>query len=224
MGPLDRLLRLFGLDFEIDLQSPPFHRITPELVLGSRPAPETVAALRDEGVAGVVSCLPASEAASMAFLADDFHTWFIPVHDGMHEDIGAGFPTFFDALDATRAEGRLLVHCEVGVSRSATLAVAHVMRSTDQRFFDAYLQVRSRRPQVLPNIGFATALQRFEHQVRAPEPVSSLARYLVEVCRVPADVSVVQEALEAHDFDAYEGIRAVFGGEIPRVVQGVRLA
>ncbi len=226
MGLLDRLIRWAGLEFDLDLHSDPFDRITSQLYLGARPRPEEVDALKAAGITDVVSCLPVSEREAMAFLQEDFRARFIPVHDGIHEDITAALPVFFEALSRVGADGRLLVHCEVGVSRSATLAVAHVMRSTGSRFYEAFCSVRRRRPQVLPNIGFASQLQRFEltlHPRRGGGELSSLTRYLHEVCNVPGEARVLQAALEAHDLDAYRAIRSLFDGEIPRVVQGVRL-
>ncbi len=225
MGFLDRLLRLVGLDFDLDLHSEPFDRITAQLYLGGRPRPEGVGALKAAGITDVVSCLPASERDAMAFLERDFRARFIPVHDGIHEDLSEALPAFFAALSEAGADGRLLVHCEVGVSRSATLAVAHVMRSTGSRFYEAFCSVRACRPQILPNIGFASQLQRFElahHPRRGASELASLTRYLHEVCNVPGEARVVQAALEAHDFDAYAAIRSIFDGEVPRVVQGVR--
>ena len=77
------------------------------------------------------------------------------------------------------------------------------------------------------NIGFASQLQRLEYalhpELRARGELSSLARYLRQICNVPAEVALLQEALERHDCDALRAIRAIFGDDIPRVVQGVRL-
>ena len=100
------------------------------------------------------------------------------------------------------------------------------MKSQGKTFLDAFAQVRARRPEVLPNIGFASALQRLEFALR-PEPraegeISSLARYLREVCNVPVEVDALQHALERHEHRAPAAIREIFGDEIPRVVQGVR--
>lgn len=225
-GALDRLLGLVGLDFTLDIRDDPFDRITERLFLGARPGPDAVPALEAAGITHVVSCLPESERGAMGFLGEHFDTAFHPVHDGMHEDIGAGFPVLFQAMDGLGPEGRLLVHCEVGVSRSATLAIGQVMRADGLRFREAYQAVRARRPQVLPNVGFASALQRLEHELqgrRTDGEPCSLARYLVAVCRAPAEAAVLQDALERHDFDAVPALMAVFDGEIPRVVQGVRL-
>lgn len=223
MGTLERLLRWVGLDFDLDLRSERFSAITPRLYLGPRPVPEDLELLRDVGITNVVSCLPENRRETVTFLEANFHARFVPIRDGIHEDITPVFDAFFEALATAR--GPLLVHCEVGVSRSATLAIAAVMRAEATRFYEAYCQVRERRPQVLPNIGFATQLQRFEDSLlppRRPDELASLTRYLHDVCNVPVEPSVLQAALEDHDFDAVAAIRAIFGGDIPRVVQGVR--
>ena len=58
-------------------------------------------------------------------------------------------------IDRARAEGgKVLVHCRVGVSRSATVTIAYVMQYLNVPLVDAYLIVRSRRLSVLiqPNM------------------------------------------------------------------------
>ncbi|KAK1223486.1 tyrosine/serine/threonine protein phosphatase pps1 [Marasmius sp. AFHP31] len=58
-------------------------------------------------------------------------------------------------MDGARREGgQILVHCRVGVSRSATVVIAYVMKSLNLPLVDAYLIVRSRRLSVLiqPNM------------------------------------------------------------------------
>ncbi|KAI0052287.1 hypothetical protein FA95DRAFT_1533071 [Auriscalpium vulgare] len=60
-----------------------------------------------------------------------------------------------DWIDKARAQGgRVLVHCRVGVSRSATVTIAYVMKHLALPLVDAYLIVRSRRLSVLiqPNM------------------------------------------------------------------------
>ncbi|KZP17660.1 hypothetical protein FIBSPDRAFT_22975 [Athelia psychrophila] len=55
---------------------------------------------------------------------------------------------------ARREGGQVLVHCRVGVSRSATVTIAYVMKHLNVPLVDAYLIVRSRRLSVLiqPNM------------------------------------------------------------------------
>ena len=227
MALLDRVLSLLGLDFDLsfdDLEAP-FHTITPALLLGSRPRREALPALRKHGVTHVVSCLPEADRASVAFLRDALAHLFLPLRDGVHEDISAVMPEFFAFVSGAGPKARVLVHCEVGVSRSAALVIAHIMQAERLRFYAAYQKVRTRRAQVLPNIGFATQLQRFEDALfpgQRPAGPSSLARYLREVCSVPIEIEVIHDMLESHDGDAVRALQATFGGEIPRVVQGVR--
>jgi dual specificity MAP kinase phosphatase len=60
-----------------------------------------------------------------------------------------------DWMDKARQKGgKVLVHCRVGVSRSATVTIAYVMKHLGISLVDAYLIVRSRRLSVLiqPNM------------------------------------------------------------------------
>ena len=152
----------------------------------------------------------------------------VAMHDGMHEDVTAAFPSFFEALREARAhdpQGKTLVHCEAGVSRSATLVVAGLMERSQGRFYETFCEVRAKRAEVLVNVGFATQLQRLERRWHpAPEAgaPSSLAKYLRQVCAAPVDVAILEEVLQRYDHDAVRTLETIFGGEIPRVVQGVR--
>lgn len=227
----DRVLALLGLDVDVPVSMgrDPFNAIAHDIYLGARPDRTQASALRNAGVTHVVSCLPEDARNGVAFLEGDFHTLFIPMHDGIHEDIASTFPAFFDFVRSATERDRgakVFVHCEVGVSRSATLVTALLMRRRRKRFFEAYCDVRAERPEVLPNIGFASQLQRWEFKIFAETPddppTSSLARYLVEICKVPVDLATLQAILHRNEYDALRAIQAIFGDEVPRVVQGVR--
>ena len=58
--------------------------------------------------------------------------------------------------------GRALVHCVAGSSRSATAIIMHLMSSHDLYLADAYQTVRSVRPQTNPNSGFKYQLAELE--------------------------------------------------------------
>jgi dual specificity MAP kinase phosphatase len=57
-----------------------------------------------------------------------------------------------------------LVHCRVGVSRSASICIAEVMRRTSLSLPRAYLFVRARRLNVIiqPNLRFMYELMKWE--------------------------------------------------------------
>ena len=121
----DRVLSLLGLglDFSVDLRDRFFTQVTPTLYLGARPTRERVQELRSAGVTHIVSCLKEEDRLQMEFLQQDFRHLFFGVHDGIREDIAGTFSQFFDFTEAATASdpnAKLFVHCEVGVSRSAT--------------------------------------------------------------------------------------------------------
>jgi dual specificity MAP kinase phosphatase len=62
-------------------------------------------------------------------------------------------------IEEARAKGgKCLVHCRVGVSRSATLVIAYCMRALAMDLVSAYLLVRSRRLNILIQVGWLVAL------------------------------------------------------------------
>ena len=65
-----------------------------------------------------------------------------------------------DNVDAVG--GRVLIHCQAGVSRSSTLAIAFVMARSNLAMLDAFRFVKSRRPIVAPNFNFMGQLLEFE--------------------------------------------------------------
>ncbi|GJJ08333.1 hypothetical protein Clacol_002544 [Clathrus columnatus] len=74
--------------------------------------------------------------------------------DGI-DSLRPAFASICAWIDKARMEGgKVLVHCRVGVSRSATVTIAYVMKHLGISLVDAYLIVRSRRLSVLiqPNM------------------------------------------------------------------------
>lgn len=61
------------------------------------------------------------------------------------------------------------MHCRVGVSRSATICIAEVMRELDMSFPRAYCFVRARRLNVIiqPHLRFAYELLKWEELLQA---------------------------------------------------------
>jgi len=59
---------------------------------------------------------------------------------------------------------KILIHCEYGVSRSASLVMSFIMRNTELTFREVYDLVRGRRGFVNPNAGFQSQLLEFERQ------------------------------------------------------------
>ncbi|KAF9551040.1 tyrosine/serine/threonine protein phosphatase pps1 [Mortierella hygrophila] len=70
--------------------------------------------------------------------------------------------------EARKNNTRVLIHCRVGVSRSATIVIAYLMAYYNLSLVDAYLLVRARRLSVIiqPNLLFMYELMQWEQQLR----------------------------------------------------------
>ncbi|XP_041035978.1 dual specificity protein phosphatase 14-like [Carcharodon carcharias] len=90
----------------------------------------------------------------------------VPLPDLPHAPLSLYFDTVADKVQqVSRKNGRVLVHCVAGVSRSATLCIAYLMKHHKQSLREAHSWVRSRRPVVRPNHGFWRQLIDYEKRL-----------------------------------------------------------
>lgn len=102
----------------------------------------------------------------------------IPVLDMQEEQIIKYFGKAFDFIDNRVNEfgdttGNVLVHCVAGISRSATIVIAYLMRKYGMSYFEALNYVQQKRPIVDPNPGFVKQLQKYERQLRMEGVIKS---------------------------------------------------
>ncbi|XP_017513468.1 dual specificity protein phosphatase 14 [Manis javanica] len=90
----------------------------------------------------------------------------VPLADMPHAPIGLYFDTVADKIHSvSRKHGATLVHCAAGVSRSATLCIAYLMKVHNVCLLEAYNWVKARRPVIRPNVGFWRQLIDYERQL-----------------------------------------------------------
>jgi Leucine-rich repeat (LRR) protein/protein-tyrosine phosphatase len=68
--------------------------------------------------------------------------------------------------EAVASGGKVLVHCQVGMSRSATLVIAYLMHAKKMKYMEAFAYTVERRAVVNPNPGFKKQLAAFEEMLR----------------------------------------------------------
>ncbi|KAI0268084.1 protein-tyrosine phosphatase-like protein [Gloeopeniophorella convolvens] len=89
--------------------------------------------------------------------------FIIPVQDSEYDDILIHLPQACRFIqNALDAGGRVLVHCLMGISRSATVVAAYLMSTRRISPHKALSIIKRARPQVLPNYGFIKQLNTFE--------------------------------------------------------------
>ncbi|XP_043686511.1 dual specificity protein phosphatase 3 isoform X2 [Vespula pensylvanica] len=81
-------------------------------------------------------------------------------------DISKYFHTAASFIDeAVSSNGKVFVHCMLGVSRSATCVLAYLMIKKDMLAVDAIRIVREKRD-IHPNYGFRSQLAQLDNQLR----------------------------------------------------------
>ncbi|KAI9510523.1 protein-tyrosine phosphatase-like protein [Russula earlei] len=96
-------------------------------------------------------------------------TLHIPLTDSSDEDILAHFPattTFIRNALAESPDSRVMVHCLMGISRSATVVCAYLVATMRMTPNEALATVRAKRGIVSPNSGFLRQLEDYAAQVQ----------------------------------------------------------
>ncbi|ORX90299.1 DSPc-domain-containing protein [Basidiobolus meristosporus CBS 931.73] len=79
------------------------------------------------------------------------------------ENLSDFFETAFSYIDEARSRGlSVLVHCQCGVSRSASLIIAYVMRTLRMNVNEAYSFVKARSSTISPNMSLVYQLVDLE--------------------------------------------------------------
>ena len=95
--------------------------------------------------------------------ASRIHYHTIDVEDDSSSDLLSEFlATTKFIKDAIDSGGRVLVHCNLGVSRSASVVIAYLMCTKHWVLRDAYNYLKEHRPIIHPNHGFLKQLSQFE--------------------------------------------------------------
>ena len=147
------------------------HRVAENLFLGSREAAERPSAeLAALGIRAVVNCTRdgAADGVPCVHEADGVEYCRVGVHDNESADILSYLGIAASWIAARRSTGQgVLVHCQMGRSRSATIAIAALMAAEGLSRDAAYLKVKGARPMAEPNQGFWEQLAKFETELHA---------------------------------------------------------
>lgn len=150
-----------------DIESYPPSRVLPFLYVGNARDAGDTSLLRGLGVSKVLNVtLQAAgpEPQGIAYRQ-------LPASDSGQQNIKQYFEEAFSFIEEARKTNcAVLVHCQAGVSRSPTIAIAYIMKHRGLSMIEAYKLVKSARSIISPNLNFMGQLLELEQCLRnSPE-------------------------------------------------------
>jgi protein-tyrosine phosphatase len=93
--------------------------------------------------------------------------WQLPLLDHSDEDITSHFDILCDLIEENLKEpnNNVLIHCRMGISRSATFVIAFLMLKRKYTYDQAFTHVKNICPKISPNLGFTLALYRLDKKL-----------------------------------------------------------
>lgn len=76
---------------------------------------------------------------------------------------------------------KALIFCVAGVSRSASICLAYLMKHCNLSLLDAYNYLKKRRPRIKPNCGFFRQLIKYEEELRGCRSVDMVFNEMVQM-------------------------------------------
>eukprot|EP00297_Palpitomonas_bilix_P017609 CAMPEP_0113917346 /NCGR_PEP_ID=MMETSP0780_2-20120614/32683_1 /TAXON_ID=652834 /ORGANISM="Palpitomonas bilix" /LENGTH=167 /DNA_ID=CAMNT_0000916909 /DNA_START=1 /DNA_END=504 /DNA_ORIENTATION=- /assembly_acc=CAM_ASM_000599 len=137
--------------------------IVENLFLGNEYNASDVSKLKSLGIKRVVNVTLEIK----NFFPSEFEYMRIAVLDTPNEDLLSRFSEVIQFIDEAIDHGdAVLVHCHRGVSRSASMVIAYLMKARRFSLRDATRLAKDRRSIVDPNRGFMSQLRLFEARIR----------------------------------------------------------
>ncbi|XP_066040400.1 dual specificity protein phosphatase 16 [Chamaea fasciata] len=139
-------------------------RILPHLYLGCQRDVLNKELMQQNDIGYVLN---ASNTCPKPDFIPESHFLRVPVNDSFCEKILPWLDKSVEFIEKAKASnGHVLVHCLAGISRSATIAIAYIMKRMDMSLDEAYRFVKEKRPTISPNFNFLGQLLDFEKKLK----------------------------------------------------------
>ncbi|XP_055629681.1 dual specificity protein phosphatase 18-like [Toxorhynchites rutilus septentrionalis] len=134
----------------------------------------SVPMMKQLGVSLVINATTEAELPNTPLPCDETTGYLrVPVKDNREEDLERYFDQIADRIEQEyQRDGVILVHCVAGVSRSASLCLAYLIKYHQMSLKDAYNHVKTKRPQIRPNVAFVKQLMEYEFKQHGTRSVS----------------------------------------------------
>ncbi|XP_076859360.1 dual specificity protein phosphatase 26-like [Brachyhypopomus gauderio] len=139
--------------------------VWPRLYIGDMEMAENRTELRRRNFTHILNCAHSSRRGAEFYDGMGISYLGIEAHDSPAYDMSVNFNTAAEFIhNALRGGGKILVHCHVGVSRSATVVLAYLMLKHSMNLVQAVNTVKEGRG-IIPNRGFLRQLIHLQVQL-----------------------------------------------------------
>ncbi|CAD8125201.1 unnamed protein product [Paramecium sonneborni] len=133
------------------------------LYLGNMEAASDPYTLSQYQIKAILTVCPQSIPSSTKIKLSFYHQCMADDED--HYQISKHFDESYRFIESSRRSTNVLVHCQMGISRSAVIVLAYLIKKDLIGAREALEYVEKRRPIIFPNNGFLRQLGAFERQV-----------------------------------------------------------
>jgi len=143
--------------------------------LGSQADANNIDYIKENGFTGILTIMLKPLSADVRSQMELKHYKHIQVQDCSTSDLYSHFEEAMEFFDAHQ-QGKILVHCQQGISRSSTVCLAYLLNKTGKNFETCYKELQEKRSIISPNFGFLGQLKKYEDELvksRENSPVNS---------------------------------------------------
>eukprot|EP01095_Lingulamoeba_sp_RSL-Kostka_P012996 TRINITY_DN525_c1_g1_i1.p1 TRINITY_DN525_c1_g1~~TRINITY_DN525_c1_g1_i1.p1 ORF type:complete len:443 (+),score=98.17 TRINITY_DN525_c1_g1_i1:79-1407(+) len=135
--------------------------ITDNIYMGDKEVAKNFDILKELKITHIINC---AGLVIPNHFEGDFIYKTLELSDVGNENI---FCLFYEVIDfienALNNNGRILIHCKCGISRSAAMAICYLMYSQNLTYEEALRDIKYKRPSCEPNASYAIALLNWDN-------------------------------------------------------------
>lgn len=100
-------------------------------------------------------------------LPSDINVFHAKINDYPYFQISSYFEKTNSFINKAKLSGgNILIHCQLGISRSTTCLIAYMIKHLGYTTLSALQHIKRKRPQVMPNFGFIHQLKNYEDKLK----------------------------------------------------------
>lgn len=140
------------------------NKIIPNLFLGNIYDAANLTRLKEHNITHIV---PIGNSLPRFFKGEFiYYPLEVDIFDSPKVSIIQYFEDVFTFIDNGRKGGSVFIHCQAGISRSASFVIAYVMKEMNLDFNSAFTLVKNQRSVVNPNLGFVDQLVMYQNVLK----------------------------------------------------------